>query len=83
MTLLHLHRQEPGLGRVARASMARLFAWIGAAVAALHRAVVRAKLRGACSELLFRHDYDELMESERELKRFPQRPMILGDKWDF
>jgi hypothetical protein len=44
---------------------------------------VSAKLRCAHRQLRCRHDYDELLESEHDLRRLPQRPLILGDKWDF
>jgi hypothetical protein len=35
------------------------------------------------TETLFRPDYDEMFEREHDAGKFPQRPLILGDKWDF
>jgi hypothetical protein len=29
------------------------------------------------------HDDDEIPPPEQDIKKFPQRSMILGDKWDF
>ena len=56
---------------------------IGASFAWLHRAIVNAKLRRLHRELIFRHDYDQLLPPERDIDKLPQRPLILGDKWDF
>jgi hypothetical protein len=46
---------------------------IGAALATMHQAIVAAKLRRVRRELTFH---------TRELRDFPQRPLILDDKWD-
>jgi hypothetical protein len=82
MTMLHV-RQPDISGFVPLASIAGLFRRTGAALGLLHQAVVSAKLRCAHRQLRCRHDYDELLESEHDLRRLPQRPLILGDKWDF
>ena len=54
-------------------STARL---LRAGLRAMHRAIVTAKMRRLERELLL-HDLS------RGNQRFPQAPMILGDKWDF
>jgi hypothetical protein len=46
---------------------------VRAAFTAIHQAIVAAKMRRVRRELMF-HTQD--------LKDFPQRPLILGDKWD-
>jgi hypothetical protein len=90
MTLLHLHHGDVrGLGREQRFPLWQALRRIGAAFSALHRGIVGAKLRHAQSELLFRGDCNELLHpgqdapSASELRNFPQRPLLLGDKWDF
>jgi hypothetical protein len=80
------------LRRLARHAVGR----IGAALKMLHRAIVTAKTRRLARELTFRPEaYDEWStelerQSEREPKdatkdaaKLPQRPLVLGDKWDF
>ena len=81
MTLLYL-RHDDVSARGNGASMARLFRRIGITFRLLHRGIVRAKLRRH-SELLFRRDYSEMLPLEQDATKFPQRPLVLGDKWDF
>jgi hypothetical protein len=84
MTLLYLrHDDAPALARDNGASIPRLFRRIGVAFRLLHRSIVRAKLRRLRSELLFRRDYSEMLPLEKDVSKFPQRPLVLGDKWDF
>jgi hypothetical protein len=86
MALLHLHHDGvSGFARDRQSSISRVFKRIGAALGALHRAIVDAKLRHAESDLLLRHDYTEMLSPKPELdaSKFPQRPLVLGDKWDF
>ena len=84
MALLHLHHDDIS-ARDRHFSVSRAVKRIGAALGALHRAIVDAKLRHAESDLLLRHDYSKMLSSGSELDagKFPQRPLILGDKWDF
>jgi hypothetical protein len=72
------------LRRLARHAASR----VGAALGMLHQAIVTAKTRRLAREMMFRPDaYDEWSkEPEREpqdASKLPQRPLILGDKWDF
>jgi hypothetical protein len=46
---------------------------VSAALIMIHEAIVAAKTRRVRRELMF-HSH--------ELRDFPQRPLILGDKWD-
>jgi hypothetical protein len=82
MALLHLHHDD--IGGVARdrdSSIWRAFRRIGAALGILHRAIISAKLRHARSDLLYRNDYNEMVR--QNAGKFPQAPLVLGDKWDF
>jgi hypothetical protein len=65
----------------------------GAALRIMHRAVVAAKMRRVERELMF-HDgsYDRWFgerdtqqgdASGKNAVKFPQRPLLLSDKWDF
>ena len=85
MTLLYLrHNDISAPARDNGAPIpAGLFRRIGIALRLLHRAIVRAKLRRLQGELLFRRDYSEMLPLEEDATKFPQRPLILGDKWDF
>jgi hypothetical protein len=47
---------------------------VRAALTTMHEAIVAAKMRRIRRELMF---------NIRELRDFPQRPLILDDKWDF
>ena len=46
---------------------------VRATLTIIHQAIVAAKLRRVQRELMF---------NTRELRDFPQRPLILDDKWD-
>jgi len=86
MALLHLHHDEiNSSARDRNFSISRAFERIGAVLGALHRAILDAKLRRAESDLLLRRDYSEMLSpgSELDAGKFPQRPLVLGDKWDF
>jgi hypothetical protein len=84
MALLHLHHHDVGgFARKTAVSLPRVARRIGAAFKMLHRAIVRARLRRLQSELLFRREYSKMLPAEKDVTKFPQRPLILGDKWDF
>jgi hypothetical protein len=61
----------------------------GAALRIIHQGIVTAKARRLQRELMFhtasRHDRSLQRNSEpnQDAAKFPQRPLILGDKWDF
>jgi hypothetical protein len=64
---------------------------VRAALTTIHEAIVAAKMRRIRRELIFHagsHDewsrskWREAPAPDHELRDFPQRPLILGDKWD-
>ena len=74
MSVIHLHHDElKGFGSV----VSRIFGWLKA----MHQAIVTAKLERIESELIVRRGYDEPLQ--HDAMRYPQRPLILSDKWDF
>jgi hypothetical protein len=85
MTLLHTHRGEllgsRGLRRGRRSSAARAIRKISTAFKALHRAIVVAKLHRLRNELMLHRSARAM--TEFDAAKFPQRPLTLGDKWDF
>ena len=84
MTLLHLYRDDMGgFARQDASWIEKVSRRLGAALRTFHRGIIRARLRRIRREMLFRPDYDEMFPPEQDASRFPQRPMILGDKWDF
>jgi hypothetical protein len=72
---------------LARRAIRRTFA----ALDILHRAIVTAKTRRLRREMMLYADTpDELLSpdaagsgQDRDLLKFPQRPLILGEKWDY
>jgi len=56
---------------------------IATLLATFHQAIVRARLQRLQSEGFLRKDYSDMLPPEQDASRFPQRPLILGDKWDF
>ena len=85
MTLFQTHRGEPpgssGLSRGSRFSAARATRKISAALRMMHRAIVAAKLRRLRNELMLHRS--ALDSAEFDAAQFPQRPALLGEKWDF
>jgi hypothetical protein len=70
----------------------RAFGRTGAALKIMHRAMVAARMRRIERELMFQNGgYDrwfcepdaQQSHSGKDAVKFPQRPLILGDKWDF
>src|SRR5262245_46197577 len=82
MTLFHTHRGEVfgsrGLRSGSRFSAARRK--ISAVLKMMHRAIVAAKLRRLRNELMLHGNVQA--RAEFEVSLFPQRPMVLDDKWD-
>jgi len=84
MTLLHWHRDDAnGLARQNTFWIEKALRRISAAFRTFHRAIVRARLQRLRSERLFRPNYDEMFSPGHDATKSPQRPLILGDKWDF
>jgi hypothetical protein len=76
-----------------RRHIRRMIGRTGAAFKIMHRAVVAAKMRRVERELMFHNgsydrwfgepDAQQSHASGKDAVNFPQRPLILGDKWDF
>jgi hypothetical protein len=87
--ILHIHRGEPfgscGRRNGSRSLIRRAARRISAALKAMHRAIVAAKLRRLQNELMLHRTTpkDNGMRAEFDAAKFPQRPLMLGDKWDF
>jgi hypothetical protein len=81
MTWFRLHHDDGvrGPAREKRISLGKVFMHIGAIHGKLYRAVANARLRS----LMLRCDYSEMFPPDQDGSKFPQRPMVLGDKWDF
>jgi hypothetical protein len=83
MTLFRLHHDDingvRGPVRAKRISLSKAFMRIGTVIGTLHRAIASARLRS----LMFHRDYSEMFPLDQDATKFPQRPMVLGDKWDF
>ena len=86
MTLFHLHDDfaAPAGDRPVRS---RVSAWLAAALKTVHEAIVAARTRRLQRELMFHRDFGEgafdRPRDAQDIGKIPQRPMILGDKWDF
>ena len=85
MSMFHTHRGElfgsRGLRHGSRFSVAQARRKISAALKTLHRAIVAAKLRRLRNELMLHRNTHARVEFDAA--KFPQRPLILSDKWDF
>ena len=50
----------------------------------IHEAIVAAKTRRLQRELMFHADLGDASHFDgQDIGKLPQRPIILGDKWDF
>jgi hypothetical protein len=79
MSVIHLHHDGKDFGSV----VLRAFGWLGAAVKTTHQAIVAAKLERIENELVLRRGYSDDETWQHEAVRYPQRPLVLSDKWDF
>ena len=76
MSVIQLHHDgQKDFGSV----VTRAFSWFKT----MHQAIVRAKLERLENELVLRRGYSEDPASDRDAVRYPQRPLVLSDKWDF
>jgi hypothetical protein len=85
MTLFHTHPAKGFGSRGFRSgncfSAARAIRKIIATLQTMHRAIIAAKLRRLRNELML-HGRGHTL-SELDAAKIPQRPLLLGDKWDF
>ena len=87
MTVFHWHEdrfRDPTIVKL-RSLAHRVICRIGAVAGVIHRTIVAAKLLRVQRELRLRDIAHGGWPPERnnDAAKFPQRPMILGDKWDF
>jgi hypothetical protein len=83
MTLSHPHDDFAAPAGESRLTWARASTWLAAALKTIHESIVAAKTRRLRRELMFHGDSGDKPFCGQEIGRVPQRPMILGDKWDF
>ena len=79
MSVIHVHHDGFVGGRVT----SRAFGWFAAACKAMHQAIVAAKLERLEGELVVRRGYGDDGSVRHEAGRYPQRPLVLSEKWDF
>ena len=83
MTLFHLHDDFAATAGESRLTLGRAFAWFAAIFRTIHHAIVAAKTRRLQRELMFHADLGDEPFYGQDIGKLPQRPMILGDKWEF
>ena len=92
MTLFYSHHERlHGSAGANRRPIARAIKRLGNAFKMIHRAIAAAKIRRLRNELMLHADSYENWahadrhegSAEKDGTKFPQRPLILGDKWDF
>lgn len=81
MTLYHAIPDESPVREDRRFSTGWAIGRIGAALKTIHDAIVTAKLRRIRRELMLHRRW--VRQAEPDAATLPQRPLILGDKWDF
>ena len=88
------HPSSPGTFATSlRRHIRRAIGRTGTALKIMHQAVVAAKMRRVERELMFHNgaydrwfseaDAPQSQAAGKDLAKVPQRPLILGDKWDF
>jgi hypothetical protein len=87
MTLFHLHPDFAAPASERGLTLARASARLAAVLKTIHEGIVATKTRRLQRELMLHNDLGgEALEQpldQKGIRRLPQRPMILGDKWDF
>ena len=84
MSLLQLqHDDLRGRAGDGRSMLVHGLALFCFACGLMHRAIVAAKLRRLQNEVGFEDNGRDELSRLHDARRYPQRPLILGDKWDF
>jgi hypothetical protein len=84
MTLLQLrHDNTASIAGEGRPKLVRMVKRVLAALRLMHRAIIIAKTRRLERELVRHADLSDRAIEPVDATRYPQRPLILGDKWDF
>ncbi len=79
MSVIHVRHDDVVVGSV----ISRVFGRLSAAFQMTHQAIATAKLERLENELVVRRGYSDAGLVHHEVARYPQRPLVLGDKWDF
>jgi hypothetical protein len=84
MTLLQpRHDELRGPAGEGRSMLARALGLLCWACRLMHRAIVEAKVRRLQNEFALENKGPDEPSRMHNATRYPQRPLILGDKWDF
>jgi hypothetical protein len=84
MTLLQLHHDDlSGLAGDGRSMLARALALFCCACRLIDRAIVEAKVPRLQNEIVVENNSSDEPSRMHDATRYPQHPLILGDKWDF
>jgi hypothetical protein len=91
MTLLYSHHDRlHGSAGADRHPIMRTLRRVRSALRTLHRAIAAAKIRRIRHELILHRHACHWAEkpvpygaAEYAAAKYPQRPLVLGDKWDF
>ncbi len=79
MSVIHVRHDD----FVGGSLISRAFGWFAAAFKAMHQAIITAKLERLENELVVRRGYSDDDFVRHDATCYPQRPLVLGDKWDF
>ena len=82
MAMLQLHRGDVRAVAGER-RLKRALKRMRAALRLMHRAIIVAKTRRWRSELMFHAGERDDVSTMDDATRYPRRPLIFGDKWDF
>ena len=83
MAPFHLHHNRFRFAGGGGFAIAREFRRMRTVFRLMHHAIVAAKTRRLQSELIFHRGFESDGSAGQDAARYPQRPLILGDKWDF
>jgi hypothetical protein len=84
MTLLQLRRDNPAsFADEGRPAVVRAVQRVLDTLRMIHRAIIVAKTRRLERELMLHAEHRGRAIEPGDATRYPQRPLILDDKWDF
>lgn len=90
MTLFYSHHDRlPGAAGTGPHPILRSLKRVRGALRTLHRAIAAAKIRRIRNELMLHGGAYRWAQkaapgqTERDAAKYPRRPLVLGDKWDF
>ena len=89
MTLFHLHDDRPRAAGATSLSFTRVIKRLRSALRIIHRQIAAAKIHRLRNELMLHADTHAdwskphgLLRDGKDVTNYPQRPLVLGDKWD-